>query len=585
MNKPIDIKISDATVKNWHRLNKNLDDANFFSRANKTQSNKKIIPNEYIENDLKSVANHILTKIDPLKSLDETINSLIIKYLKDASLIKVTNKKIISHNNFISDFIKNDINSFYKIDYQFSSYFQGDLLGYIYQMLKSEGEKNLTGSYYTPNYIVKEMIDNLEFGNSSICDPCCGTGGFLNYIAKNTNIAPEKIYGYDIDKNAVKIMKANLFIIYKDYMFKPNIYNTNFLTLENTPLFDYIITNPPWGAFIDQKLKHFNAIKSRETFSYFLYKSINSIKNDKGKVIFLLPISILNVKVHQDIRKYILNTTYINKIQVFKTPFNKVLTDAISLTIQKEKCTKIKIVNENLQYFINLKRYQIDNHNIFSLYDNNTEAIIKKIEQSKKYTLKKSDFALGIVTGNNDVHIKKEKIKNSHNIFTGKDIKKYKCPTPNNYIIYNKDSFQQVADDKYYFSKEKLIYKFISNKKLIFAYDNKQTLVLNSANILIPKEIPIDIRAICVLLNSEVLNFYFKHKINQIKVLKSDLQELPIPSLSCEVQQKFINFINNYNYEDDAWIQEIIYSLYNMNANEIDLIKKDLYGKIKSNTK
>lgn len=585
MEKPINIKISDATVKNWQRLNKNLDDANFFSRANKTQSNKKIIPSEYLEDDLKSVANYILTKIDPLKSLDETINSLIIKYLKDTSLIKITNNKVISHNNFISDFIKNDIDSFYEIDYQFSSYFQGDLLGYIYQLLKSEGEKNITGSYYTPDYIVREMIDNLEFKNSSICDPCCGTGGFLNYIAKNTNIAPEKIYGYDIDKNAVKIMKANLFIIYKDHMFNPNIYNTNFLTLKNTPLFDYIITNPPWGAHIDQKLELFKDIKSRETFSYFLYKSINSIKKDSGKVIFLLPISILNVKVHQDIRKYILNTTYINKIQIFKAPFNKVLTDAISLTIQKEKCTKIKIVNNVLKYFINLKRYQIDKHNIFSLYDNNTEAIIKKIEQCKKYTLKNSDFALGIVTGNNDAHIKKEKIKNSHNIFIGKDIKKYKCATPNNYIIYNKDSFQQVADDKYYFAKEKLIYKFISNKKLIFAYDNKQTLVLNSANILIPKEIPIDIRAICVLLNSEVLNFYFKHRINQIKVLKSDLQELPIPSLSNEIEQKFINFINNSNYEDDAWIQKIIYSLYNMNADDINIIKKDLYGKIKSNTK
>ena len=42
--------------------------------------------------------------------------------------------------------------------------------------------------------------------------------------AKQFNLAPENIYGFDCDKIAIYIAKINLLLAYKDIDFVPNIY-------------------------------------------------------------------------------------------------------------------------------------------------------------------------------------------------------------------------------------------------------------------------------------------------------------------------------------------------------------------------
>lgn len=179
------------------------------------------------------------------------------------------------------------------------------------------------------------------------------------------------------------------------------------------------------------------------------------------------------------------------------------------------------------------------------------------------------------MTGNNKELVLDNETKGSMPIYTGKEIKKYIAVKPKKFIVYNKEKFQQVVSDEFYFAPEKLIYKFISNRKLIFSYDNKKTLVLNSANILIPVNTPINIKALCVLLNSNVLNFYFRHKINQIKTLKYDLQNLPIPNIDAKPEKLFADFING-KVNDELKIQFVIYNLYGFSDKQIKMIEKDL---------
>jgi hypothetical protein len=61
---------------------------------------------------------------------------------------------------------------------------------------------------------------------------------------------------------------------------------------------------------------------------------------------------------------------------------------------------------------------------------------------------------------------------------------------------------------------------------------------LNSANILIPK-IDYSIKVILALFNSELYKQIFQKKFNSIKVLKSHIQELPLPILD-EDKYRFI---------------------------------------------
>ena len=78
-------KVSDATKRNFEKLNKSLNDHEFVSRANKRDSKKHICPVEYfsdrknrtlIENIIESLS--IYEKLP----LDLIVDSLILSYLK-----------------------------------------------------------------------------------------------------------------------------------------------------------------------------------------------------------------------------------------------------------------------------------------------------------------------------------------------------------------------------------------------------------------------------------------------------------------------------------------------------------------------
>lgn len=571
----IDLKISQATKRNWSKLGKTLENSKLTKRANKTLSTKRIVPSEYASKFDELRVESLLERLKSIESIEQIINSLIIKYLIDLELIKYNMGQYDCHNKVIKSFIEPIKDNIFTIDFFFGNQFDGDILGFIYQTLLKEGTKNSQGSYYTPKNLVKDIISGIDFNNKTVCDPCCGTGGFLNIIAQIEGINPKNIYGFDIDVLAIRILKTNMFAIFRDVEFEPNIYNIDFLLCEEKFTFDYIISNPPWGSQTQAYEKVIPKIKSKESFSYFIIKSLTYLV-PSGELIFLLPISFLNVKVHSDIREEISKIGIISEIATLGKPFTGVLTDVVSVKISKTNdITKTRIINQGKVYYIDSSRYIRNRDYVITLYNDKYAQIINIIDEKGEYSLKNSIFALGVITGDNNQQILLEKSSDVELIYTGKEIEKYFLKSTSKYILYDRNSFQQVAKDEYYRAEEKLVYKFIS-KDLVFAYDNKKSLVLNSANIVIPKKIDYSIKSICVLLNSKVMGFYFKNKINQIKVLKSDLMALPLPKLSYE-QDIYLQelFDEIYIMKNDKKIQDYIYSIYGLTKNQIEIIEGD----------
>ena len=148
---------------------------------------------------------------------------------------------------------------------------------------------------------------------------------------------------------------------------------------------------------------------------------------------------------------------------------------------------------------------------------------------------------------------------------------------PNKYLEYNRELFQQVAKDEYYRAPEKLVYKFISNK-LVFAYDDKQSLFLNSANILIPNIPNMSIKTAMAYLNSDLFSFYYKSLFGEIKILKGNLMEIPFPDISEEVNKKITNLVEDIIAKgcDDVELQKVIYKTYNLNDNDIKCIEGEI---------
>ncbi len=585
MNK--NLIISETTKNNWEKLHVNEDEyiSKLTKRANKLYSKKQFLPIEYLKDKsnlskVKKIINYIKTTNYDIETL---IYNLSLNILQKHNLIHI-DKYITSKNKNL----KNVLNEYKNkticrdlIDIQIP--IEGDILGFIYQSLMSEGNKNKKGSYYTPEHIINDVLNDIE-SNILFLDPCCGTGSFLLKAADKIK-NPENIYGCDLDEIACYISKINLIIKYKDKDFMPQIYNINFLSEKTDEIFrnkkfDVITTNPPWGAMLTQ-IKHeikkslTNIVKSKESYSYFIVQVKNLLK-ENGKCRFVLPESILNVKTHTDIRKFILDSYSIEEIKSWGQAFSGVLTNVLTIKLSNRKSSKnIKIITSEGIKYVKQTEYTKYENNRFMLIDNSDAEIINRIFLTEHLTLKNSIWGLGIVTGDNNKHLS-DNPKIGEKIYTGKNIEPYFIKDSLQYISYNREEFQQVASEDIYRAKEKLVYKFIS-KKPIFAYDDKQRLFLNSANILIPRIETHSIKTVMAFLNSTLFNYLYKNMFNELKILKGNLEELPFPILDEKIKKELENYVEKYIKIKDNKIPEhidtIVYKTFSLSKKDIKIIK------------
>ena len=411
-------------------------------------------------------------------------------------------------------------------------------------------------------------------------------------MASDSISNPENLFGFDIDPIAVFIAKINLILKYKTIDFYPNITcKDTLLDFDSSSLFsskeefDLILTNPPWGlhfenGFLNALKSFYPHIKSLESFSYFLSKSIEML-DDGGILSFILPESILNIKVHSDIRNTILKNTSIVKIKKLGRAFTNVFTNVIRIDLSKKvpnEKHKLEIVSDSI-YSIFQNRFLSNPDLIFDIDVNDFDnSIIEKVFAHPFTTLKNNaDWALGIVTGDNKKFIHSTQEDSFEEIYKGKDVNKYFLSAPSNFVKFEPETFQQVAPEEKYRANEKLIYKFISNK-LVFAYDDKQRLTVNSANILIPKIKNYPAKVVLSLLNSSLYQFIYLKKFNTIKVLRGNLEEMPLPLFSETKIREIVCLVDQVlsNEIDSSVIDNFVFKLFEITPIEIDHIKNSI---------
>ncbi|MCQ2320034.1 MAG: N-6 DNA methylase [Bacteroidales bacterium] len=530
MSKTKDLLISDATRRNWDKL-KGSKNERLTRRANKSRSQKTITPEGYV------TARSLPRFVEQLKENDYPMKDLIFSLC----VAKIEQNKVCpeNKNRFLeeySDCQRIDVN----IPRQILKNRQDDWIGFVYQSLTAEGQRILTGLYYTNPMIVSKMLSNLYLDHKSIfLDPCCGSGIFLMMLE---NAKPEQLFGFDNDPIAIMIAKANLMSKFEDSTLYPQVYLLDFLKHAQTALgnqkFDFIVTNPPWG--ID---RHHN---NEERASTFFSHSLPLLK-ETGIMKFLLPTSLLKIKRHADFRQFVMENACVEDLQLFDDRFKGVFTDFVSLSVSSKAIGK--------QHKMECALPILTQHE---------KEILAKMDNFRNDDLSHSQFALGIITGNNEQKLKDKKSKGLEPIYTGKNIRKYKLLSAEKYIKFDRAGFQQCAKEEFYRAPEKLVYKFISSH-LCFTYDNEQRLFLNSANILIPEVKGMSIKTVLAFLNSELFNFYYTKRYDDVKILKSNLMSLPFPKITAEQDQALSAMVDKVLAGDEQYISaidEFIYNLY-----------------------
>jgi type I restriction enzyme M protein len=215
---------------------------------------------------------------------------------------------------------------------------QGDIYEYLLSEIASAGKN---GQFRTPRHIIQMIcaLVNPKLGDE-ICDPACGTGGFLlgayqhimtqytssenrfvddNGIERGTTadkltdsrqwqaIKEKTFYGYDFDSTMVRIGLMNLMLHGID---QPNIDYKDTLSKKFTDedRFDIILANPPFKGSIDKgDINESLKINTTKTELLFINRIINLLRLG-GKAGVIVPDGVLfgSSNAHKDLRKMLI---------------------------------------------------------------------------------------------------------------------------------------------------------------------------------------------------------------------------------------------------------------------------------------
>ena len=299
-----------------------------------------------------------------------------------------------------------------------------------YNLISKNYEKSLDleykkkkGIFYTDIELADKIIDFLNLPKDSIIlDPCCGTGNFL-VAAKNQGY--QKIYGADIDKQAISISKKNTNITNLKVMDtlanKANDVLSKFKLEEPV---DVVIGNPPYvpitkDIIIDTSDYLFlREVKDSGSnlFIAALYRAFDLVK-ENGIISYVIPKNFLHVASYKVLRKMILNEKQIISIVDIGENFKNVRGEQIIITLRNKfiKNNNICIYSyENKKIIKKLEVPQDFYKDEILLFGSKEDfSIFKKLEGAYQ---KFSDICTGYVGRG------KSKLDTA---ITGKDIRKF----------------------------------------------------------------------------------------------------------------------------------------------------------------
>lgn len=199
---------------------------------------------------------------------------------------------------------------------------KGDIYEYLLSKLSTAGRN---GQFRTPRHIIKMMVELAKpTPNDVICDPACGTGGFLleasEYLRNNHtelfdsdnqrhHFNNNMFYGFDTDDTMLSISAMNMIMHGID---NPNIEYKDSASGENTDTDKYslILANPPFKGSIDESTIAPSLSKicnTKKTELLFLALFVRSLRIG-GRCACIVPDGVLfgSSNAHKSIRKEII---------------------------------------------------------------------------------------------------------------------------------------------------------------------------------------------------------------------------------------------------------------------------------------
>lgn len=247
-----------------------------------------------------------------IKNLHSDKNSTYSKYMSDA-IFKIPTPQLLEKIVTAMD----------EIDWKDKD-IRGDLYEYLLSKISSSGTN---GQFRTPRHIIKMMVELIQpKPNDVICDPSCGTSGFLVNVGEylkekhfkeifynkenKKHYNNDMFFGYDMDRTMLRIGAMNMMTHGID---NPNIVYKDSLSQQNTDenKYNIILANPPFKGSLDYDSVSNDILKvtkTKKTELLFLALFIRMLKIG-GRCASIVPDGVLfgSSTAHKQIRKEIID--------------------------------------------------------------------------------------------------------------------------------------------------------------------------------------------------------------------------------------------------------------------------------------
>lgn len=232
---------------------------------------------------------------------------------------------------------------------------QSDVKGDIYEYLLSKlTTAGINGQFRTPRHIIDAMIELIDpQPTESICDPACGTAGFLARTMEFLNrvysseagifededgnkhysgdllepyrehINKNMFWGFDFDTTMLRVSSMNMAlhgvnganILYQDSLSKS--IKENYPQQEEN-FFDVILANPPFKGSLDESNTNpdvLGLVKTKKTELLFVAHILRALKLG-GRAAVIVPDGVLfgSSKAHQMLRKELIENNQLEGI-------------------------------------------------------------------------------------------------------------------------------------------------------------------------------------------------------------------------------------------------------------------------------
>ena len=257
-----------------------------------------------------------------IKNLHADKNSAYSKYMGDA-IFKLPTPLLLSK-------VIDSLDEIYGL---MEAMHDSDTKGDVYEYLLSKiAQSGLNGQFRTPRHIIKMIVRMTDpKADDIICDPACGTAGFLveagEYLKENkkdeifydnrnrAHYMNEMFYGYDMDRTMLRIGAMNMmthgisnpFIEYRDSLSDQNA---------DKAKYSLILANPPFKGSLDAEIVSTDLLKvckTKKTELLFLALFLRMLKVG-GRCACIVPDGVLfgSSTAHKAIRREIIEN---NRLQ------------------------------------------------------------------------------------------------------------------------------------------------------------------------------------------------------------------------------------------------------------------------------